>query len=76
LAEKTRRAKPWNFPSTIEGWTKGEMLFSSHLSRLTRGPPEHPGGPGLMLEFDFKRLDFFIASAADVFSFPYIISGI
>jgi hypothetical protein len=38
--------------------------------------PEQPGSPCFMLELNLKRLDFFITSAAGVFSFPDIISGI
>ena len=38
--------------------------------------PRTSGGPDLALEFNLKRLDFFIAPGADVFSFPHIISGI
>ena len=38
--------------------------------------PRTSGGPDLALEFNLKRLDFFIAPAADVLGFPDIISRI
>jgi hypothetical protein len=51
-------------------WTAGAIReFVSPDSLLFRAP-------GLMLKFDLKRLDLFIAPAASVFSFPHIISGI
>ena len=51
-------------------WTDNAIReFMSLDSLLLRAP-------GLMLEFNLKGLDFFIAPAASVFSFPHIISGI
>jgi hypothetical protein len=45
-------------------------------SLLFRGPQSIQGAPGFMLEFNLKRLDFVITPAADVLSFPDIISRI